>query len=320
MSDPSILITGGSGFIGRALARRLVDSGRHRVRASCRSGRPAPVSHEIVESPDLSQEANWRRALDGVDAVIHTAGRAHEVRSSTTNQLAEYRQVNALGTLALARQAAESGVRRFVFLSTVKVNGEFSIPGQPFKPSDTPAPTDPYGISKFEAEEGLRDLASRTDMEVVIIRPVLVYGPGVQANFRSMMLWLKRGFPLPLGGIRNKRSILFVDNLVDLVTVCLDHPDAAGRIFLVSDGEDLSTPQMLRKLGSALGKPARLIPVPEGVLIQTMALLGRGAMANRLCSSLQVDISDTAKVLGWRPPVNLDDALQTTSSDFLAHL
>ena len=224
--------------------------------------------------------------------------------------LAAYRVVNTEGTINLARQAAAAGVRRFVFISSVKVNGEETSPGQPFTEEDEPAPLDPYGISKLEAEQGLRDLATATGMEVVIIRPPLVYGPGVKANFLTMMRWLNKGVPLPFGALDNRRSLVALDNLVDFIITCIDHPAAAKQTFLVADGEDLSTTELLRRVGRAMGKPVRLIPVPMGLLQAGARLLGKQEMARRLCGSLQVDITKARTLLGWKPPVAVDEGLR----------
>ena len=221
------------------------------------------------------------------------------------------------GTLNFARQAASAGVNRFVFLSSIKVNGEQTQFGQRYTPNDTPNPSDPYGISKCEAEEGLRRIAEETGMEVVIIRPPLVYGPGVKANFLSMMRWLSKGVPLPLGAIRNQRSLVALDNLLDFIHTCLDHPAAANQTFLVSDGEDISTTDLLRRLAHALNVPARLLPVPQGLLEWGAKMLGRGDLSQRLCASLQVDISKARTLLGWQPPVTVDMALRRTAEHFL---
>ena len=209
------------------------------------------------------------------------------------------------------------GVRRFIFLSSIKVNGEETPADRPFTADDVPAPRDPYGMSKLEAEAGLRELAEETGLEVVIVRPVLVYGPGVKANFRAMMRALQRGIPLPFGAIHNRRSLVALDNLVDLLVRCLTHPAAAGRTFLVSDGEDLSTTELLFRTAKAMGKKARLLPVPSAAIEITATLLGRGEMASRLCRSLTVDITKNRELLGWTPPVNMDEALATTAADFL---
>jgi nucleoside-diphosphate-sugar epimerase len=211
--------------------------------------------------------------------------------------------------LTLARQAAAAGVRRFVFVSSIKVNGEATQPGHPFTAGDAPAPLDPYGISKMEAEQGLRQIAAETGIEVVIIRPPLVYGPGVKANFAAMMRWLRRGVPLPLGAIDNQRSLVALDNLADLIITCITHPAAANQTFLVSDGQDVSTSELLRRMGRAMGRPARLLPVPAGLLELGAALVGRRDMAQRLCGCLQVDIEKTRQLLGWSPPLTLDQGL-----------
>lgn len=240
------------------------------------------------------------------------------MNEEAADPLAEFRRVNVEGTLRLAWQAAEAGVRRFVFVSSIKVNGEHSQPGQPFTADQTPAPGDPYGVSKMEAEQGLRVLARETGMEVVIIRPPLVYGPGVKANFLAMMRWLQRGVPLPLGGVtENRRSLVFLDNLIDLIVTCIDHPAAANQTFLVSDDEDLSTAALLRRMAAALGRPARLIPVPAGLITLGARLIGRPGIAQRLCGSLQVDIGKTKSLLGWVPPVSVDEGLRRTAEHWL---
>jgi len=236
------------------------------------------------------------------------------MNEESSDPLAEFRRVNVEGTLRLARQAAEAGVRRFVFVSSIKVNGEHSQPGHLFTADQIPAPDDPYGISKCEAEAGLRALSLETGMEVVIIRPPLVYGPGVKANFLAMMRWLQWGVPLPLGGLtENRRSLVFLDNLVDLIVICIDHPAAANQTFLVSDDEDLSTAALLRRMAAALGRPARLIPVPAGLITMGAKLISRPGIAQRLCESLQVDIGKTKALLGWSPPISVDEGLRRTA-------
>lgn len=273
----------------------------------------------VVEIGELAADSDWSAALDRADVVIHAAARVHVMNDAASDPLAEFRRVNVEGTLALARQAADAGVRRFVFISSIKVNGESTDPERPYRADDIPAPVDPYGISKEEAEQKLRVLALECGMEVVIIRPPLVYGPGVKANFQSMMNWLSRGIPLPLGAIRNRRSLVALDNLVDLIVICIDHPGAANQIFLVSDGEDLSTTELLQRMGRALGKPARLLPLPMSLLDFAARLLGKASIAQRLCGSLQVDISKTRELLGWEPPVSVDEALAKTAHHFLEH-
>jgi len=235
----------------------------------------------------------------------------------SSDPLTEYRKINLEGTLNLARQAAKAGVKRFIFVSSIKVNGEGTEPGKPYTTESLAAPGDPYGVSKMEAEQGLQTLAKQTGMEVVIIRPVLVYGPGVQANFLNMMNWLHKGVPMPFGAIHNQRSLVALDNLVDLIMTCSEHPAAANQVFLVSDGEDLSTSDLLRRMGAALNRPARLLPIPGWILESGANLLGKQALAQRLCGSLQVDIRKTRELLDWTPPVSVDEALRKTAEYFL---
>lgn len=303
-----VLVTGASGFVGRRLIDALRASGRD-VRAAYRSQRAVTPDVHSVQVGGLGPDTDWTEALQGVDTVVHLAARVHVMNDTVLDPLAEFRRVNVEGTLTLARQAVASGARRFVFVSSIKVNGEATLPGKPFTADDTPAPQDAYGISKYEAETGLLALSATTGMEVVIIRPVLVYGSGVGANFLSMMRWLKKGVPLPLGAIRNKRSMVALDNLVDLIAVCLDHPAASGQVFLASDGEDLSTPDLLRRTARALGKRALLVPVPAIFLKIAAGLFGKGDVAQRLCGSLQVDINKNKALLGWTPPVSVDAGL-----------
>jgi nucleoside-diphosphate-sugar epimerase len=307
-----ILATGATGFVGRALIARLLADGES-VRAAVRGhpdSAPLPVAQVVVG--DLGAETDWRPALRGIETVVHCAARVHVMRETASDPLADFRRVNVAGTLALARQAAAAGVRRFVFLSSIKVNGEATPPGQPFTALDAPAPVDPYGISKREAEDGLMALSRETGLEIAIIRPVLVYGPGVKGNFRSLIRWLDRGVPLPLGGIHNKRSLVALDNLVDLIATCVRHPAAAGGTFLVSDDEDMSTSELLRRTAAALGRRPRMVAVPAGLLRVAATTVGRGEMVQRLVGSLQVDITATRRTLGWAPVVSVDEALRRT--------
>jgi nucleoside-diphosphate-sugar epimerase len=232
--------------------------------------------------------------------------------------LFEFRRVNVDGTLNLAHQASEAGVRRFVFISSIKVNGEFTELDHPFTADQIAAPSDPYGVSKHEAEMGLMALSEETGMEIVIIRSPLVYGPGVKANFLSMMNWLRRGIPLPFGGVtKNRRSLVFLDNLVDLIVVCINHPAAANQIFLVSDDEDQSTAGLLERVALALGCPSKLISVPIALITLGAKLIGRPDISQRLCGSLQVDIKKTKDLLGWAPPVSVDEGLRQTAAHYL---
>ena len=313
-----ILVTGATGFVGQAFVDLLVSQGKHSVRVALRregSSWPDTVERAYVE--DLAPDNAWAKALGGVKVAVHAAARVHVMQDKSSSPLAEFRRVNVQGTLNLARQAAAAGVRRFIFISSIKVNGEATQLGQPFTADDAPAPLDAYGVSKMEAEQGLREIAAQTGMEVVIIRPPLVYGPGVKANFAAMMRWLRRGVPLPLGAIHNQRSFVALGNLVDLIVTCLTHPAAANQTFLVSDGEDVSTTELLRRMGEALGHPARLIPVPAGLLKLAATLLGKPDVAQRLCGSLQVDIEKTRRLLGWSPPISLDEGLRRAAGGFI---
>lgn len=312
-----ILLTGASGFVGRAVWESLNKKRPVRIVLRNPPGARFAVGVDAVQA-SLSPSQDWTKALAGVSVVIHCAARVHVMNDDAPDPLAEFRRVNVDGTLRLARQAAEAGVRRFVFLGSIKVNGEYSLPGQPFTADQYALPVDPYGISKHEAETGLCALGRETGMAVVIIRPPLVYGPGVKANFLAMMRWLWSGIPLPLGGITdNRRSLVYLDNLVDLIDTCVDHPAAANQIFLVSDDEDLSTADLLRRMGRALGRPARLLRVPARLITGGAKLLRRPGIAERLCGSLQVDISKTKQILGWSPPVSVDDGFRTTAKHWV---
>lgn len=303
-------MTGGSGFVGSAMLKRLLKDG-FEARASARSNLSTELKgvqyHQIR---DMTVATDWNAALIGVQAVVHCAARVHVMQDDATDPLHAYREVNVNGTLNLARQAAQAGVRRFVFVSSIKVNGETTQPGHPFTADEVPSPLDPYGVSKLEAELGLREIEAQTGIQVVIVRPPLVYGPGVKANFASMIRWVARCIPLPLGTIHNARSMVALDNLVDLLVTCLTHPAAAGQTFLVSDGQDVSTTELLRRTANAMGKKALLLPVPASVLELGASLLGKRAVAQRLCGSLQVDINKTRRLLGWNPPLTLDQGLK----------
>ena len=318
MSSKIFLVTGGSGFVGRALINRLTLIAGSTVIAPVRNvATKFPVGVRSIPFTNLDATFNWSDELKDVDCVVHAAARVHVMNDVSADPLAAFRKVNVEATLNLARQAAASGTKRFIFISSIKVNGEGAEPGTVYRADDVPAPIDPYGVSKLEAEQGLKELAAVTGMEVVIIRPVLVYGPGVKANFLSMMRWLYRGVPLPFGAVHNQRSLVAIDNLVDLIVTCSDHPAAANQVFLVSDGEDVSTTQLLRKLAGALGKPARLLPIPVWLMRGAAALLGKRALSDRILGSLQVDISKNRQLLGWTPPVTLDKALSLTAQHFL---
>lgn len=320
----NIVITGTTGFVGSALLPAL--SQHHQTHAITRT-----------EFGDLLPTTDYTAALTHADVVIHLAARVHIMHDTAADPLEAFRRTNTAGTLNLARQAATAGVRRFIYLSSIKVNGEHTQPRQPFTAPMASTPLshhsssspstfgrgaggeglDPYAQSKQEAEQALRELARETGMEVVIMRPPLVYGAGVKGNFKSMMNWINKGIPLPLGSIHNYRSLVALPNLIDLITTCIDHPAAANQTFLVSDGEDLSTTDLLRRLSLALGKPSRLIPVPQKLLETMLNLLGKQAIAQRLCGNLQVDITKTKELLGWTPPVSVDAALHQTAQAYL---
>ena len=307
-----VLVTGSNGFVGRALCQQLAARGVSFVPTTRRQDKAAPAALVVGE---LAGDTDWSAALTGVDVVVHLASRVHVMRDHAADPLAEFRRVNTQGTLNLARQAAAAGIRRFVFVSTVKVNGEGGP--QPYTEDDQPVPQGAYARSKWEAECGLREIAGHSAMALVIVRPPLVYGPGVQANFLSMMRWINRGVPLPLGAIHNQRSLVALDNLVDFLTTCITHPAAANQTFLVSDGEDLSTPQLLVRMAAALERPARLLPVPEWMLKASASLLAKGEFAQRLCGSLRVDIAKARALLGWSPPLSVDEGLRRAAADFL---
>lgn len=296
--------------MGSALLKRLLKDG-FGTSASVRSAVASILKGVHYHQIDgMTATTDWAVALKGVVAVVHCAARVHVMDDLSADSLEAYRKVNVDGTLNLARQSVRAGVRRFVLVSSIKVNGEATVRGQPFTADELPGPLDPYGVSKLEAEQGLREIEAQTAMEVVIVRPPLVYGPGVKANFASMLRWIARGIPLPLGAIHNARSIVGLDNLVDFLVTCLEHPAAAGQTFLVSDGEDISTTELLRRTAHAMGKKAFLLPIPPFFLEMVAALMGNRAVAHRLCGSLQVDIEKTRSMLGWSPPMTIDQGLK----------
>jgi nucleoside-diphosphate-sugar epimerase len=311
-----LLITGANGFIGRALCARASASQLF-IKGAVRSAQPLPSGVESVLIDAINGNTDWSNALQGINVVVHLAARAHIMHDRSVDPLSEFRKVNVDGTLNLAKQAAQAGVQRFVFISSIKVNGESTQLGQPFRVDDPPMPVDAYGISKREAEDALSQLTNETAMEIVIIRPPLVYGPGVKANFQSMMHWLDKRVPLPLGAIHNQRSLVALENLIDLIVTCIHHPAAANQIFIAGDGEDLSTIELLQRMAAALGKTAWLVPVPMPVLMCAASLLGKQAVAQRLCGSLQVDISKARDLLGWTPPVRVDEALYKTAQYYI---
>jgi UDP-glucose 4-epimerase len=304
-----VLVTGATGFIGGAAVRRLLADGDAVVASTRRGDVAFPASVAVANIGALGHDTDWRPALGAVDAIVHAAARVHVLRDTAADPLAEFRRANVEGTVALARQAIAAGVKRFIFISTIKVNGESTDGRAAYRASDPAAAVDPYGVSKHEAEEALRRLAAGSNLELVIIRPVLVYGPGVKGNFRTMLRGLRAGVPLPLASIRNRRSLMAVENLVDLIAVCLRHPEAAGRTFLASDDEDLSTPQLFARVSVLLGRRPRLFPLPMPALRALGRAVGADDVMQRLCGSLQVDVSETRQILGWQPPRRPNDAL-----------
>lgn len=312
----SILVTGSTGFIGNALVKFLYREG-YTVKAVMREkkGSVHPCIQEYLLG-DLTPQTDWIPSLEGVDTVIHLAARAHIMRDKVVDSLAEYRIVNTASTLNLAKQSADAGVRRFIFVSSIGVNGNQTTVS-PFSARDKPNPREYYAISKYEAEIGVQRIGVETGMDIVVIRPTLVYGANAPGNFGKLLKAVYNGIPLPLGAIHNKRSLVSLDSLIDLIATCVEHPKAANRTFLVSDGEDLSTTELLVRLSHAFGKPVRLIPVPPSLISIGALILGKEEFARRLCGSLQVDISDTKRILGWNPPIGVDEGLKIAAEAYL---
>lgn len=308
-----LLITGASGLVGHSVAKKALECGFDVVGQT----REQDLGFVVTCKSEITSNSDWSAALGGVDCVVHCAARVHQMNEDVHLATGAYREVNTFGTLNLARQAAKHGVKRMVFISSIKVNGEFTPPGSPFVPQMEHIPTDSYGLSKYEAEQGLWKTAAETGLEVVVIRPPLVYGPGVKANFASMMRWIEKGIPLPLGAIHNRRSLVFLDNLVDLILTCCTHPNAKGETLLVSDGYDVSTSQLLRAVAKAMNKPNRMLPVPMSWLSLAARLIGKPQIAQRLCGNLQVDISHTKQTLGWKPPYSFEYGIQKTVDAYL---
>lgn len=310
MTKPNILITGANGFVGGAVLARVIKAGFNAVSVS-RKVAAMPAAVKQIQIAALNSATPWQQIITDsqIEVIIHAAARVHQMADDAADPLAAFRAVNTEGTLNLARQAAESGVKRFIFISSVKVNGEKTITGKPFSAEQPVSPADAYGLSKAEAEQQLMQLAKQTKMEIVIIRPPLVYGYGVKANFAAMLNLAKKNLPLPLGAIDNRRSLVALDNLVDLIVTCIEHPKAANQIFLVSDDRDVSTTELLKLMTRAAGKKPRLLPVPVSWLKLAATLTGKQAVTDRLCGNLQLDITHTKETLGWTPPITLEEGI-----------
>jgi nucleoside-diphosphate-sugar epimerase len=307
------LVTGANGFVGHALCKSLMQKG-HDVGGVVRSNDvilDSGVSRFVVG--DINSHTDWTAALDGVDVIIHLAARVHVMKETSQDALREFRSVNVSGTERLALSAAASGVKRLVFVSSIKVNGEETIAGHRYSELDVPMPKEPYGVSKWEAEQALQRIAQETGLEVVVVRPPLVYGPGVKGNFTQMMRVVAKGIPLPLASVNNLRSLVYVGNFVDALFKCATYPAAAGKTYLVSDAEDVSTPDLLRQLGATMKHPARLFPFPPTLLHLAGRMLGRSEQIDRLLGSLQVDSSKLRRELDWHPPYVLQQGLQATA-------
>lgn len=313
----TVLLTGSTGFVGSALLAELKKLPDFRVVAAVRSA-ASPASDDVVVVGNIDGTTDYSSALNGVDVVVHAAARAHIMRDEVADPLAEYRKVNVEGTLNLAKQAIAAGVKRFVYISSIKVNGESTTGCPAFAEANTAIPEDPYGVSKHEAEEGLRLLAQETGLEVVIIRPPLVYGSGVKANFLSLLKLSATKLPLPFGSVNNKRSMVYVGNLVDLIVCCIDHPAAANETFLVSDGNDVSLRSLLVMMRAAMGRSPRLIPVPVWMFKLVGALTGKQGVVDRLVGDLQVDSSKARTLLGWVPPYAVEQGIAATVADFMS--
>lgn len=311
-----VMVSGANGFVGRALCAELIRRGSS-VRAAIRAKADLNIAGcEVVRIPEIGPHTDWTNALCEVSTVIHLAARVHVMFDESADPLEEFRRVNVAGTEKLARSAAASGVKRLVYVSSIKVNGEATYGGGKFTELDEPSPQDPYGVSKMEAERSLMYIAKETGLEVVIVRPPLVYGAGVKGNFAQMLKVILKGIPLPLASVHNKRSLIYVGNLVDALIVCATHPDAAGRTYLVCDGDDVSTPDLLRQLGAAMNHPARLFGCPIAWLQLVGRLLGRSDQIARLLGSLCVDSGKIRNELHWCPPYTLQEGLYDTGCSF----
>lgn len=311
-----ILITGATGFVGSHLLQMALQQDRD-VICPVRGTKSSAVTIPTMVG-NIDRHTDWQLLLDNVHTVIHCAARVHVMNDTEADPLSAFREVNVYGTLRLAEQAAASGASQFIYLSSIKVNGEMTAPGQTFTEDDAPQASDPYGMSKQEAEAALLALGQRTGMAITIIRPPLVYGKGVGANFLSLLLWVKKRIPLPLGSIHNKRSFIFVKNLTDFILLCVQNPRAYNQVFLVSDGEDLSTSELLREAAKALEVPSRLLPFPAKLISLGAYMLGKKNIADRLCQSLRVDSKKARENMQWSPPYSVQQGLRESAASLLS--
>ena len=312
-----VLLTGATGFVGRALQQRILIDDQYDLTIAVRSIVDAPSSVRVVQVTDLTADTDWSEAVQGVDVVIHCAARAHVLVESSDDPLIEFRKTNVGGALALAQQSLAAGVKRFVFISSIGVNGA-STQVEPFTEKSVPAPHAPYAVSKLEAEVALQELCAGTSMQLVIIRPPLVYAAHAPGNFARLLKVVSFGFPLPFLLVKNQRSMVALENLVDFILCCAAHPAAANQTFLIADHQPISTSQMLRYLYAGMGKRLLLLPVPVSLMRFFATLAGRKALFNQLCGSLEVDASKAQQLLGWTPPVTVEDAMRKVAEAYLA--
>lgn len=316
-----LLLTGATGFVGSAIQKSIVADGSYDLTIAVRNVNEQSDAVRIVKVDDLTTSTDWSDALKSVDVVVHTAARVHVMNDKSADPLTEFRKVNVEGTLNLARQAADAGVKRFIFISSIKVNGEGTESGRPYTADSKPNPTDPYGISKYEAEQGLLKLAETTPLEVVIIRPTLVYGENVKGNFQSLMKWTYKGVPLPIGGIKkNLRSLVYVDNLVDFIVTCIEHKNAKNEVFLISDDDDISTASLLEEISKGLGVKNKAVNIPPKLIDTAASAVGKSSVAQRLSGSLQVDISKAKNLLDWKPKYSTSESIQKTAKSYKSNL
>jgi nucleoside-diphosphate-sugar epimerase len=314
----NVLVTGANGFIGKALCAEIVKKGWS-LRGVVRSEsyhENLPIGTDIVRVRSIGPDTDWSAALVNVETIVHLSARGHIMKETAADPLSQFRFVNTAGTYKLADSASKAGVHRLIYVSTVKVNGERTR-GVPFTEYDDPAPVGPYAISKWEAEQALHEIAYRTDLETVVVRPPLVYGPGVKANFLHLLKIVERGLPLPFAIVKNFRSLIFLHNLIDVIITCITHPKAVGKTFMVSDGEDMSTPELIQRTASAIGKPSRLFPFPISLLRLLAKIAGKSEAVNRLLDSLTVDTSKIRTDLDWKPCCTIETGLRETAKWYL---